>query len=63
MQPARVETIEASVNRTPPKPREKIAASQLSRIRTWLKYGMTIPQVAEVYGVTVGDIERILRKA
>jgi hypothetical protein len=63
VQPARVEAIEASINRTPPKPHEKIAASQLGRIRTWLKYGMTISQVANVYGVTISDIERILQKA
>jgi hypothetical protein len=63
VRPARVETIEASVDRTPPEPHEKISASQVGRIRTWLKYGMTIPEVAKVYGVTVGDIERVLQRA
>jgi hypothetical protein len=29
---------------------------------TWAKYGLTIAQVAEVYGVAVGVIERILRQ-
>jgi hypothetical protein len=38
----------------------KIARSQFARIRTWARYGMTARQVAEVYGVTVGEIERIL---
>jgi hypothetical protein len=28
-----------------------------------VKYGMTVSQVAEVYGTSVGEIERILRKA
>jgi hypothetical protein len=27
-----------------------------------VKYGMTVAQVAEVYGAAVGEIERILRK-
>jgi hypothetical protein len=35
----------------------------LPRIRTWVRYGMTARQVAEVYGVAVGEIERIVRKA
>ena len=41
----------------------EIPRSQFDRIRTWVKYGMTAPQVAEVYGVAVGEVERILRKA
>jgi hypothetical protein len=32
------------------------------RIRTWLKYGMTVAQVAAVYGVAVDDIERALQR-
>ena len=39
----------------------KIASSELARIRTWLKYGMTLRQVAEMYGVDVEEIESILR--
>jgi hypothetical protein len=39
----------------------KIARSQLARIRTLVRYGMTTRQLAEVYGVAVGEIERILR--
>ena len=39
----------------------KIARSQYVRIRTWARYGMTTHQVAELYGVAVGEIERILR--
>jgi hypothetical protein len=41
----------------------EIPASQLARIRSWVKYGMTVPQVAAVYGVSVAEIERVLRKA
>jgi hypothetical protein len=39
----------------------KIPRSQFARIREWRRYGMTAQQVAEVYGVAVGEIERILR--
>jgi hypothetical protein len=39
----------------------KITRSQFARIRTLVRYGMTARQVAEVYGVAVGEIERILR--
>jgi hypothetical protein len=31
-------------------------------IRVWAEYGMTAAQVAAVYGVAVGVIERILRQ-
>ena len=41
----------------------KIARSQFARIRTLVRYGMTARQVAEVYGVAVAEIERILRIA
>ena len=41
----------------------KIPRSQFDRVRIWVKYGMTASQVAKVYGVPVGEIERILRKA
>jgi hypothetical protein len=46
-----------------PKPQvtPKIPKSQFARIRAWRRYGMTIRQVAEVYGVAVDEIERILR--
>jgi hypothetical protein len=39
-----------------------IPVSQFQRIRTWVKYGMTVTQVAEFYGVAVEEIKRILRK-
>jgi hypothetical protein len=41
----------------------KVPASQFARIRSWVKYGMTPAQVAKVYGVGAGDIERIIRDA
>jgi len=42
-------------------PAGEIPRSQLARIRAWVKYGMTIAQVAQVCGVAVAEIERILR--
>ena len=41
----------------------EIPRSQFDRVRTWVKYGMTARQVAEVYGVAVDEVERIIRKA
>jgi hypothetical protein len=40
-----------------------IPRSQYGRIRTWVEYGMTASEVAEVYGAAVGEIERILGTA
>ncbi len=39
-----------------------IPVSHFPRIRSWVKYGMTVTQVAEVYGAVLDEIERILRK-
>jgi hypothetical protein len=39
-----------------------IPPSQFARIRTLVKYGMTGSQVAEVCGVPIADIARILRE-
>jgi hypothetical protein len=41
----------------------EIPASEFARIRIWVKYGMTVSQVAQVYGVAVDQVERVLRKA
>jgi hypothetical protein len=41
----------------------KIPKSQFARIRAWKRYGMSARQVAEVYGVSVGEIDGILRAA
>ena len=40
-----------------------IPAAHVTRIRAWLKYGMTAAQVAETYGVTASEVERILGTA
>jgi hypothetical protein len=40
----------------------QIPASQFGRVRTLTKYGMTQAQVAELYGVTVQEIDWILRR-
>jgi hypothetical protein len=40
-----------------------IPAMHVDRIRSWMKYGMTTAQVAEMYGVAAGEVERILRLA
>jgi hypothetical protein len=58
----RHEMLEAPVSPEPSATRE-IPRSQFARIRAFAKYGMTVAQVAEVYGAAVGEIERILRKA
>jgi hypothetical protein len=60
--PVRNEEVAAPVDLEPPTTRQ-IPRSHHARIRTWVNYGMTVPQVAEVYGVAVGVIERILREA
>jgi hypothetical protein len=41
-------------------PISPVPASQVARIRTWVKYGMTVAQVAEIYGIAGGDVGRIL---
>jgi hypothetical protein len=60
--PVRHDEFGTSVNREP-QTKHGIARSQFARIRALIKYGMTVSQVAEVYGAAVGEIERILRKA
>ena len=59
--PAPDDALEAPPVATAPSARE-IRRSEFVRIRAWVKYGMTAAQVAQVYGVAVADIERILRK-
>jgi hypothetical protein len=41
----------------------EIPASQFPRVQTWGKYGMTVAQIAQIYGVADGEIEQILRKS
>jgi hypothetical protein len=40
-----------------------IPAAHVARIRAWLRYGMAAAQVAEMYGVAAGEVERVLRTA
>jgi hypothetical protein len=40
----------------------QIPVSQFGRVRTLTEYGMTRVQVAELYGVTVDEIDRIIRR-
>jgi hypothetical protein len=56
----RLKKIEAPVS---PQTKREIPPSQFARIRALVKYGMTVSQVAEVYGTADGDIERILQQA
>jgi hypothetical protein len=59
---ARHEAVESPISREQPMTLD-IPASEFARIRTWIKYGMTVSQIAEVYGAAVADVERILRQA
>ena len=62
-QAAHVEATKRPVQRETRMPRKRVVPpSQLARLRTWVKYGMTIPQAADVYGVSESEIERILQK-
>jgi len=59
-QPAiRLEKVKGPVRREP-QTTPAVPRSHFRRIRTWVKYGMTITQIAQVYGVDIGEIERIL---
>ena len=40
----------------------EIPVSQFGRVRALTSYGMTRVQVAELYGVTVDEIEKIIRR-
>jgi hypothetical protein len=55
-----VEHSEPEEPTTKPLRKPVIPATHVARIHAWLKYGMTAAQVAEMYGVAVGEIERIL---
>jgi hypothetical protein len=46
-----------------PQTMREIPRSQFGRIRTMVKYGMTVAQVAKVYGVAADEIARIFRQA
>lgn len=40
-----------------------IPTAHAARIRAWLRYGMTVAQVGEMYGVAAGEVERVFRTA
>ena len=54
VEPERRKTVATHPTRTVP-------PSQIGRVRALATYGMTPLQVAELYGVTVGEIDRILK--
>ena len=41
----------------------EIPPAHVARIRTWVTYGMKVAQVAQLYRVPVGEIERLLGRA
>src|SRR5262245_57985765 len=60
--PIRHEIVDIPAASAPPAAPE-IPARESQRIRTLVKYGMTVEQVAELYGVPVETVERLLRKS
>jgi hypothetical protein len=60
--PLRQQTVDAP-SRPEPATAPDIPAKQWARLRTLVKYGMTVSEVADVYRVPVETIERILQKA
>jgi hypothetical protein len=61
--PSPVRHDEAETPVAPAPPTREIPRSQFGRIRALARYGMTVAQVAQVYGVAVGEVEHILRQA
>ena len=41
--------------------RRAISKSQIDRVRTWLRYGMTVRQAAHACGVSVSELKDALR--
>ena len=60
--PLEVEEVGTPVN-SEQQVRPEIPVSKFAHIGTLVKYGMTVSQVAEVYGVAVGAIQRVLGRA
>jgi hypothetical protein len=63
VQPTRAEEPQFPPIRQSRRSTRQLAARNLPRVRTWLKYGMTVQQAAKVCGVSVGEIERVLRES
>lgn len=55
-------TLAATRNNDEESAAREIPIAHVARIRTWLKYGMKIAEVAQIYGVEVEDIDRVLTK-
>jgi hypothetical protein len=60
--PIRQETIDTP-SPSEPATAHDIPAKKSAQLRTLVEYGMTVSQVADIYGVPVETIERILQKA
>jgi hypothetical protein len=60
--PIRHEIVDIPAASAPPAA-PKISPRKSPHIRTLVKYGMTVAQVAELYGVPVETVERLLRKS
>src|SRR5436190_3736022 len=56
------EQTKVPVELKPLRPCYQVPASDLTRIRTWLKYGMTIRQVAKMFHVDAGEMKGILKR-
>ena len=62
--PAAARPVEVEAPVAPePQTTPEVPRSKFARIRSLVKYGMTVSQVAKVYGVAASEIERILRQA
>ena len=63
--PTGVEEPKASVSLEPLEPATapSIPPAEFGRIRTWMRYGMTIAEVAAVYGLAVDELARVLGNA
>jgi hypothetical protein len=59
--PTGIEELKASVSFEPTT--RSIPPTHFARIRTWMRYGMTIAEVAAVYGLAVDELACILRDA
>ena len=57
------EQTKVPVELEPLRPCYQVPASDLTRIRTWLKYGMTVCQVAKMFKVDAGEMKSILKGA
>ena len=58
--PTSVEELKASVI-FEPATTASIPPGHFARVRTWMRFGMTIAEVAAVYGLAVDELARVLR--